>query len=704
MAEKGLKSKGLGAVLYSFSQAQAQWEIQIGRTILQRRKKWLLLAVAPVLLGLLWSSEAGEPASIPASAATAATSQAATTPAASAAALPAALPLRGGKDAMLPAKANWSMFYGSIFVGLIAGLITGVIGAGGGYVLTPALMSFGVRGIMAVGTDQFHLFAKAIMGTTLHSKLGNVNVRLAVWFVVGSFVGVTLGGELNRAILFYSPAASDAFISLVYVIVLGSLAIYSIRDWVRRGRQGGGADGMTNFARWMQGVSLRPRVRFDAEMVPGGRSICIYPVILCGLLVGFVASIMGVGGGFLTFPIFVYGLGVSTFTTVGTDILQIIFTTAYSSIFQYAIYGFVFYTIAIGMLVGSLVGVQIGAMVTTVVKGAQIRAFFALTILAGFFNRLCALPRKLSDLGYIPLSKEGGTQIESVGVYLFFGTVGVFAAWILWEFFRHVAGMRRDRAGQAVAAGGPLIVDRGKFALGLFGLLVFAAVLTFALSMHVRNQSLLAHADNFFNQLAKQSANVTDKAKKQLQEDKVVNPPEEATALLAQQPVDLGLTPAGKVDVDKLHRVIEASGCRASRTADGRTRIRGSFGDLSRTAIADAELAFANRTQDLKAKYDMPADEAVYCWWIVFNGLTKRYTEEARVTEANFSKFMSSKVLEPAYNFHGIEAKDVRRNALPLAGLLAFCLVYTVWYGFSILLLMEGLGIRVAAGKDRKET
>jgi uncharacterized membrane protein YfcA len=66
---------------------------------------------------------------------------------------------------------------------------------------------------------------------------------------------------------------------------------------------------------------------------------------------------MGVGGGFLTFPMFVYGLGVSTFTTVGTDILQIIFTTFYSSIFQYAIYGFVFYTVAMGMLLGSLVGV-----------------------------------------------------------------------------------------------------------------------------------------------------------------------------------------------------------------------------------------------------------------------------------------------------------------------------------------------------------
>ena len=94
-------------------------------------------------------------------------------------------------------------------MGLIAGLITGAIGAGGGYILTPALMSFDVRGIMAVGTDQFHLFAKAIVGTAIHRRLGNVHLGLAAWFVVGSLVGVTagsiglafaLGGVVARAL------------------------------------------------------------------------------------------------------------------------------------------------------------------------------------------------------------------------------------------------------------------------------------------------------------------------------------------------------------------------------------------------------------------------------------------------------------------------------------------------------------------------
>jgi hypothetical protein len=151
---------------------------------------------------------------------------------------------------------------------------------------------------------------------------------------------------------------------------------------------------------------------------------------------------MGVGGGFLTFPMFVYGLGVSTFTTVGTDILQILFTTFYSSIFQYAIYGFVFYTVAMGMLLGSLIGVQVGAMVTKMVKGSEIRALYALTILAGFSNRFCALIRKLSDLGYLSLPRTVTLPLEVIGTILFFLLVSFFGVYILFVFFKNLHTIR----------------------------------------------------------------------------------------------------------------------------------------------------------------------------------------------------------------------------------------------------------------------
>ncbi len=95
----------------------------------------------------------------------------------------------------------------------------------------------------------------------------------------------------------------------------------------------------------------------------------------------------------------------STATTVGTDILQIIFTAGLASIAQYAIYGYVFYTLAMGMLIGSLIGIQVGALTTKVVKGIHIRGFYAVSILAGFINRAATLPKKMVELEYIDMSK-----------------------------------------------------------------------------------------------------------------------------------------------------------------------------------------------------------------------------------------------------------------------------------------------------------
>jgi len=415
-----------GQFLTELSRTQAKWELEMSRIILGKRWKLLLIAMFPVLLGIGMEVAA--------------------------AALPEHI---GGHKAYMPSFASTQMFIGSIFVGLMAGLITGVIGAGGGYVLTPALMSIGVKGIMAVGTDQFHLFAKAIMGTVIHKKMGNVNFWIAVWFVLGSVSGATVGGMINRSIYQKSPALSDAFISSVYVLILGILGAYALFDWISssRGKAKGevsSTEATTKFAKWLQALPLKPRVGFDHDIVPGGRSISVYPLIIVGFIVGFVAAIMGVGGGFLTFPIFVYCLGVSTFTTVGTDILQIIFTTAYSSIAQYAVYGYVFYSLAMGMLLGSLVGVQMGALATRVLKGSTIRAIYALTIVAGFTNRICSLPPKLNDAGYMSVGKQTTNVLTNVGNIVFFVLAATFSLWIMISFFK---GVGKFRAEARAAAG-----------------------------------------------------------------------------------------------------------------------------------------------------------------------------------------------------------------------------------------------------------
>jgi uncharacterized membrane protein YfcA len=402
---------------------EACWEKQMADNILRSKKRLLILII--LLLPIL-----------------------------SVSILNAAAPdILGGKTAYAPARYTTTILIVSVVVGMVAGLITGCIGVGGGFIITPALMAAGVKGILAVGTDQFHIFAKAIMGTVIHKKLGNVCVGLAVAFVIGSILGTTTGGYIQRAIYNWAPVASEAFISIVYAVVLGFLGFYGIRDYIKlyKARKKGitvssdahgGPLTTTQLALTLQKIKIPPMIYFDEDF--GGRRISWVFVTLCGVLVGLLASIMGVGGGFITFPLFVYVLGVSTPTTVGTDIFQIIFTAGYSSITQYAIYGYVFYTLAMGLLLGSLIGIQIGALTTKVVPGMVIRGFWVMTILAGFANRVSVVPDKLRSLELWSISKSICDVIILIGNIVFWAAIGGFAIWVLGSFFKNLKSLREE--------------------------------------------------------------------------------------------------------------------------------------------------------------------------------------------------------------------------------------------------------------------
>ncbi|MFH0997357.1 MAG: sulfite exporter TauE/SafE family protein [Pseudomonadota bacterium] len=422
--------KQWGHFMMMGARAHASWEIEISRTILGDRKRLAILGLLtiPILLG--GYAFADQIAS----------------------ALPSVI---GDKTAYSPAFYSNGIFIASILIGICAGLITGCIGAGGGFVIAPALMSAGIKGILAVGTDLFHIFAKAIMGSVIHKKLGNISVPLALVFLIGAMAGATTGGVINRWLYEINPVLSDAFITTIYVFMLGGLGIYALMDFLNARKSGdtGGAHGgksegtdLGGLPRKLQAIKIPPMITFDEGIIPGGRQISCVFLILSGGLVGLAAAIMGVGGGFLTFPIFVYVLGVSSMTTVGTDIFQIIFTAGYAGISQYAIYGFIFYTLAMGMLLGSLLGIQIGALVTKVVPGITIRGFYAMSVLAGFVNRFFALPKKLADLEFITLSKDTASILDKIGIFAFFIVIGIFAVWVIGTFLLNIKKLKGEVA------------------------------------------------------------------------------------------------------------------------------------------------------------------------------------------------------------------------------------------------------------------
>ncbi len=416
---------GFGRDVFEFlkqaSVAHAKWDMEMSLSIVRSRKKLLILALMVLPILLINFAFAAD--------------------------------MIGGKTAYAPAFYTNTIFVVSIFVGLAAGLITGCIGAGGGFIITPALMAAGVKGILAVGTDLFHIFAKAIMGTAVHKKLGNVSTKLAIAFLVGSGGGTIIGGWVNKTLYDTDPLLSEMFISSIYAVLLGFLGFYALFDFLSASKKGetgsghdahGGSSGTTGLATAIQKVKLAPMITFDEDFVPGGKQISGWIVAAGGVVVGILAAIMGVGGGFITFPMFVYIFGVSSMTTVGTDILQIIFTAGFAAVGQYAIYGYVFYTLAMGMLIGSLLGIQIGALTTKVVKGIHIRGFYAISIIAGFINRISVLPKKLVELEMIKLDLSLCNQIEFVGNIVFWVVVAGFGFWIFSKFFSNIGKLRQE--------------------------------------------------------------------------------------------------------------------------------------------------------------------------------------------------------------------------------------------------------------------
>ncbi len=416
--------KELYHMLLAGSQAYARWDLEVSTSILKNRRKLLIvLALAvPILASCVAEAYVGHE-------------------------------ILGGKAAYAPSFYTTTIFLTSIAVGVAAGLITGCIGAGGGFIITPALMAVGVKGILAVGTDLFHIFAKAIMGTTIHRKLGNVSVKLAVAFLFGSILGTFIGGALNKGLYNFNPILSDIFITVVYVLLLGFLGFYAMYDYLRLThrivvKQTDPASdrpaNRTGMSLRLQALTIPPMITFDEHLVQGGRRLSAWIVAMGGVFVGLLAAIMGVGGGFVTFPMFVYVFGVSAMTTVGTDIFQIIFTAGFAAVGQYAIYGYVFYTLAVGMLLGSLLGIQIGALTTKVVAGAQIRGFYAMSILAGFFNRVSTLPKKMVELEVLDLPAGLVNGIEFVGNIVFWGVVAFFGAWVVSRFIVNFSRLRGD--------------------------------------------------------------------------------------------------------------------------------------------------------------------------------------------------------------------------------------------------------------------
>ena len=225
-----------------------------------------------------------------------------------------------------------------------------------------------------------------------------------------------------------------------------------------------------------------------------------------------------------------------------------------------------------------------------------------------------------------------------------------------------------------------LVQNKKKFLYGLFGLFAFFMVLSFWFFPIIGHQTGLQQADNLFNQLAKNSADFMPLVSKRVEKFRGIT-------------VDLSINPRWPGADQAVARIMMANGISAGLLGDGRVRIKGDLACLCIAASTDADLLFKGKEEVLQNKYGLSGKEVIHYWWMAFDDLVRRYIQLNRPAEADFAKFMTTRILEPSYNFAGIESKSISENVGIVAFLLMFYIFYTVWYGFSIMYLFEGLGI-----------
>ncbi len=337
-----------------------------------------------------------------------------------------------------------------VLLGFIGGILSGFIGSGGAFFMTPGMMNLGVQGVIAVGSNITHKFGKAMVGSRKHGEMGNVDRRLAIYLVATSFIGIRLAVWINSKLFAGGGggghgeggggAAADLYISLVFVFILSLVAISMLRD-VRRTSGPEGMGPSRKISEFLSRLRLPPMIYFKVADV----KVSLWILMLVGLATGYLAGTIGVGG-FIGVPAMIYVFGIPTAVAAGTELFLAMFMGAWGAL-NYAWEGFVDLRLTMLLYLGSLLGIFIGTYGVKVVNEVYIRLVTGLVILICVLSRGVAIPMYLRQLGFLEMNPEWDAYFNGASKLLLFaagfGGVGV----ILYNVFR---AHRRRRSIQVV--------------------------------------------------------------------------------------------------------------------------------------------------------------------------------------------------------------------------------------------------------------
>jgi len=285
-------------------------------------------------------------------------------------------------------------------MGAGVGFLSGMFGVGGGFLMTPLLIFYNIPPAVAVATEANQIVASSFSGALAHFRRGTVDIKLGSMLLVGGIIGSALGVAIFSSLR--EAGQLDLIISILYVVFLGTvgtLMVVESLNAIRKSRNN--PDVATELPKQRGWISNLPfKMRFHKSQL----YLSVIPVLVLGMLVGILASIMGVGGGFIMVPAMIYLLRVPTNVVIGTSLFQIMFVTMFTTIAQSATNQTVDIVLALILMVGGVIGAQFGAQAGQKLKGEQLRALLGLIVLAVCIRLgwdLVSMPTELFSIGSI---------------------------------------------------------------------------------------------------------------------------------------------------------------------------------------------------------------------------------------------------------------------------------------------------------------
>jgi len=259
-------------------------------------------------------------------------------------------------------------------IGLAVGLLSGLFGVGGGFLMTPLLIFIGIPSAVAVATSANQTMGASISGLIAHWRRGNVDAKMGAVLTAAGLAGSALGVQIF--VLVRSLGQLDLVVALFYVVVLGIvgalMAAESLRALLRRRRQ---IRRRLHEHFWMHGLPLKMRFRQSRLY------ISVIPPVLIGFGIGLLSAIMGVGGGFILVPAMIYLLGMPTGVVIGTSLFQVVFVTAAVTVMQSVSTQSVDIILSLLLMAGAVAGAQFGAAMGSRLRGEETRGLLGLLVL-----------------------------------------------------------------------------------------------------------------------------------------------------------------------------------------------------------------------------------------------------------------------------------------------------------------------------------